>query len=105
MAEAELAGDFLMALVGGVQTNKSIEQYYRKFEDDAGDLEDATDKFDKTMSYIGEVFGPEELAHTNWSRIHLFYTLFTSIAHCLFEISGPSPEARVILKDKDVGKV
>ncbi len=34
MAEAELAGDLLMALIAGVQTNKSLDQYYKKYEDD-----------------------------------------------------------------------
>lgn len=33
MAEAELSGDLLVALIAGIQTNKNVEQFYRKFEE------------------------------------------------------------------------
>ena len=84
MAEAELASDLLMALLGGIQTNKNIEQYYKEYEDQAGDLPAATDRFDQVMSYVSSIYPTEEIQDTNWSRIQLFYTLFTSIAHLQF---------------------
>ncbi len=105
MSEAELAGDMLMAIIGGVQTNKSIERYYKKYEDKERDLPKAVDKFDITMTYIGEIYPPEELLNTNWSRIHLFYTLFTSIAHCLFSLGGLDKRTRARLKKKHLGQV
>jgi len=105
MAEAELAGDILMAMVGGIQTNKSIEQYYRKYDDDADNLELEEEHFNRTMSFIGELYPPEEIAQTNWSRVHLFYTLFTSICHCLFGLKGPQPQLRVTLKKNLLGQV
>jgi hypothetical protein len=105
MAEAELAGDMLMAILGGVQTNKSIEQFYRKYEDEEFDLRITLEKFDNTMSHIGEIYPPEELLNTNWSRIHLFYTLFTSIAHCLYGVGGLDEKTRVLLKRKQLGQV
>jgi hypothetical protein len=105
MAEAELAGDMLMAILGGVQTNKSIEQFYKKYEDEESGLRLAVEKFDNTMSHIGEIYPPEELLNTNWSRIHLFYTLFTSIAHCLHGLAGLDKNTRILLKRKQIGKV
>ncbi|MGA2914634.1 MAG: DUF262 domain-containing protein [Sedimentisphaerales bacterium] len=105
MAEAELAGDMLMSLIGGVQTNKSLEQFYRKYEDEQGSLEKAKQKFDTTMSYIGEIYSPEEIRGTNWSRIHLFYTLFTSIAHCLYRLDGINKSFRSKLSQKVIGKL
>ncbi len=105
MGEAELAGDLLVSLVDSVQTNKSIETFYKKFEDDPGQLEQAEIKFDKTMSFIGAIYPPEELAGTNWSRIHLFYTLFTAIAHCLFGLGGLSNSVRCKLTKAKVGQV
>jgi hypothetical protein len=105
MGEAELAGDMLVALVAGVQTNKSIEQYYKKYEEDAGPLEKAADQFDGVMSYVGSIYPPEELAETNWARVHLFYTLFTAIGHCLWGLKGMDKNLRVRLTDKKVGQV
>lgn len=105
MAEAELSSDLLVALVGGVQSNKSIEQYYKKYEDDAGPLDKAVKQFDEIMSYIGSIYPPEELANTNWSRIQLFYTLFTAIGHCLYSLGGLDKAPRTKLSPKKVGQV
>jgi hypothetical protein len=105
MAEAGLAGDLLMAILGGIQTNKSIEQFYKKYEDEDSGLPEAIENFDNTMSHIGEIYPPEELQNTNWSRIHLFYTLFTSIAHCLYGLVGLDKNIRIPLKRKQLGQV
>lgn len=103
MAEAELAGDMLVSLVDSVQTNKSVEQYYKKYEDEQGPLEKSKTRFDEIMSYIGTIYPPEELANTNWSRVHLFYTLFTAIGHCLYGIKGLNPNYRSKLTEKKTG--
>lgn len=105
MAEAELSGDMLMSIIGGIQTNKSLEQYYKKYEDNQGRLENAKQRFDNTMSYIGEIYKPEDLQGTNWSRIHLFYTFFVSIAHCLYGLDGISKSFMSKLSPKVVGKL
>lgn len=105
MAEAELAGDLLMALVGGVQTNKNVEQYYKEYEDEPGNLEEAAEHFDTIMGYIGAIYPPEDLARTNWARIQLFYTLFTVIGHFLFVLEGPEANLRVPITVKSVGKL
>jgi hypothetical protein len=105
MAEAELTADLFAALIGGVQSNKTVEQYYKKYEDLEGDLPQVGEEFDKTMSYIGEIYRPQEIAQTNWSRIHLFYTLFTSIAHCLFGLSNIDTELRVKVDSKSIRRL
>lgn len=105
MGEAELSSDLLMALVDGVQTNKSIEKYYKKYEDDIGSLVQSRKRFDKTMTCIGGIYPPEELNGTNWSRIHLFYTLFTSIAHCLYGLKGLKSSLRTKINKNNIGKV
>jgi len=88
MAEAALASDLFVALVGGVQTNKNIPTYYKRYEDEEGELPRKTEQFNRTMSVIGEIYLPEELKNTNFRRIHLFYSLFCCIAHCLFGVRG-----------------
>ena len=105
MAEAELTADLFVSLVGGIQSNKVVEQYYRKYEDDVGNLDEMAIRFDKTMSYIGAIYSPAEIEQTNWSRIHLFYTLFTSIAHCLYRLGGPSPKLRISISKKSIGRL
>ncbi len=105
MAEAELAGDMLVSLVAGVQTNKSVEQYYKKYEDDPAPLDNARERFDSVLSYVGCVYPPEELAETNWARVHLFYTLFTAVAHCLWGLKGVKNDLRVRLTEKKVGQL
>ena len=105
MGEAELASDLLVALLDKVQTNKSVEGYYKKYEDVPGSLDAVQKRFDATMSYIGAVYPPEDLAGTNWSRIHLFYTLFTAIAHCLHGLGGLEEAPRVRLTRAKVGQV
>ena len=105
MAEADLVADLFVSLVGGIQTNKNVEQYYKKFEDEIGNFEDIASRFDKVMSFVGAIYPPEELAETNWARNHLFYTLFTSLAHFLYAIEGPQPDLRTNITETSVGKL
>lgn len=105
MGEAELTADLVVALLDGVQTNKGIEAFYRDYEDDAGNLEEIENKFDKVMSYIGSIYSTQELKNTNFSRQHIFYTLFTSIAHLLYNLKNLSPKVRKNITEKSTGKL
>lgn len=91
MAEARLSSDMLVALVGGVQTVKNIERYYRQFEAEetnAKEVEHAVSWFHNTMKTIGAIYTAEELRGTNWSRPHWFYTLFVCVAHAQRAVAG-----------------
>ena len=95
----------MVSLIGGVQTNKSISQYYKKYEEeDSRDVEEAENNFDRTMSYIGEIYAPGELKNTNFKRIHLFYSLFTAIAHGVFGIKNINAERPKVNK-KMIGRI
>ena len=48
-------------------------------------------KFNRVIYTIGRLY-PEGLSQTEFSRQHLFYSLFTSVAHCLYGISGIGAE-------------
>ncbi len=104
MAEAEQSAEYFVALVGGVQTNKNTEKYYKEYEEDPGSLPEAAARFDAIMSYIGAIYPPEDIAETNWARVQLFYTLFTVIGHCLYGLDGLNPELRVPLTEKLTGR-
>ncbi len=104
MAEAELASDLLVALSGGIQTNKNIEKYYEEYEDDPGNIDKCVANFDKTMSFIGAIYSPAELANTNWARIHLFYSLFLSIGHGIYGVQGIRVKRPTITR-ANIGKI
>lgn len=104
MGEAEMTADLFVSLIDTVKTNKGIESYYKKYEDDEGDLENARKKFDKIMTYIGSIYPAEELKGTNWKRPQLFYTLFTTIGHSLFGLNGLEETPRPNITEKNIGK-
>ena len=105
MGEAELAADLFMTLLEGVQTNKGIEQYYKKYEDDPGNLDEAGQHFDTIMQFIGAIYSAEDMSNTNWSRAQLFYTLFTALGHMLFGLDKLDPDLRVPIDASMVGKL
>lgn len=107
MAEAELAADLFVALLDKIQTNKGIESYYKKYEDEQGNLEEIEKRFDKIMTFIGGIYKAEDLRNTNFSRTQLFFTLFTSIAHLHYGLEGISltKVTKKTITDKNLGKI
>jgi len=105
MAEAQLASDLLVSICDGVQTNKSIEAFYKKYEDESAEMDRWAAEFDQTMAYIGELYPPAELATTNWARPHIFYSLFTAIAHGLFGLQNIDPTLRPTISERTIGRL
>jgi hypothetical protein len=94
MIEAELTSDLLVALTDGIQSSKSIETYYRRYEEEFDGIDLIEARFDKTMGVVAGIYGPEDMANTNWSRIQLFYSLFVSVAHGIHPVTGLDPTIR-----------
>jgi len=91
MGEAQLASDLLVSLVGGVQTPKNIEKFYRDYENHETtppNVSDAISLYRRSMQFIGAIYSTVELKNTNWSRPHWFYTLFNCVAHAQTPIVG-----------------
>lgn len=105
MAEAELSSDLFIALIDSVKTNKGIENYYKKYEEEEGDIPNASIRFDEIMSIIGSIYPANELANTNWKRPQLFYTLFVSIAHILKNLNGLLAIENITISEKNTGKI
>jgi Protein of unknown function DUF262 len=105
MSEAELASDLLTMLVGGIQSKKAIPNFYKKYEDNDDGLGEAISKFDAVMSYIGAAYEAASLKETNFSRIHLFYSLFGAIAHGLYGLSGMDEVPRPHLTPESIGRI
>lgn len=91
MGEAQLSSDLLVALCDGVQTVKNIEKLYRRFEtseDVPEELSTSKAHFHEVMAFIGAIYKAEDLRNTIWARPHLFYSLFSVVAHALFGVGG-----------------
>jgi hypothetical protein len=94
MLEVNLVADLLIALREGIKSKKQITKFYNQYEkqydDDVVVVEEC---FDKVITKIAEIY-PESLTDTEFSRVHLYYTLFTAVAHCLYglkTLEAPRP--------------
>lgn len=95
MQEVNLVADLLIAMREGIKSKKQIRRYYDTYEKEYDDdVAEVATKFDGVISKIGEIY-QEGIAQTEFSRVHLFYSLFTAVAHCLYELPGlgvPHPD-------------
>lgn len=87
MEDTTLVADLVISILDGIQSKKQIKSYYTKYEKQFEfDMKEIESKFDQTILLINEIFN-EGLKNTEFRRIHLFYTLFTSIYHFKFGLS------------------
>jgi hypothetical protein len=88
MDEVNLSADLLIAMIEGIKSKKQIkhsyDDYEEKFEHDVDELER---RFRATMAAIEAVF-EESLPSSEFRRVHLFYTLFTSFFHARYGLNG-----------------
>jgi len=83
MLEVNLVADILIALLEGIKSKKQVRKYYDAYEvtfDHDPDVLES--EFDRVVSAIEEIY-PEGIRDTEFKRPHLFYSLFTTIAHRL----------------------
>lgn len=93
MLEVNLVADLLIALLEGIKSKKQIKKFYDAYEVTfSHDTVQLETRFDSVVSAIALIF-PEGLSDTEFRRPHLFYSLFTSIAHRLEPIPGLDPSA------------
>lgn len=102
MSEVNLVADLLIAMIEGIKSKKQIarqyDRYEQKFDCDPSLMEL---RFDDVIRCIGLLY-PEGLAETEFSRPFLYYTLFTSVAHCLYEIPGLSHKRVALDNERQV---
>ena len=95
MQEVSLVADLLIAMIEGIKAKKQVKKLYDQYETTFDhDVEALEDRFDKVISAILAIY-PEGLSDTEFRRPHLFYSLFTVVAHREFGIPGlpPKPQA------------
>jgi hypothetical protein len=93
MLEVNLVADLLIALLEGIKSKKQIKKFYDTYESDFSHDTDALEvRFDAAISAIGSIY-PEGLSDTEFRRPHLYYSLFTAVAHRLEPLPGLEPVA------------
>jgi Protein of unknown function DUF262 len=88
MLEVNLVADLLIACLEGIKSKKQVKKFYDAYEssfDHDVDLLEAT--FDSVVSKIVTIY-PEGLTDTEFRRPHLYYSLFTMVAHRAHSIPG-----------------
>ena len=75
MAEAEFTSELVIQLIDGINDRKSIESFYKKYDDDFPNEQKVKRLFVNNIDAIANIIG-SELSETNFSSTHLFYTLF-----------------------------
>lgn len=101
MLEVNLVADILIAMLAGIKSKKQIRKYYGTYEKDfQADPDDLESKFDSVVAKIGELY-PEGLSDTEFRRPHVYYSLFTAVAHCLYGL----PNLTAPQKPLDAGAV
>lgn len=84
MQEVNLVADLLIAMAEGIKAKKAIKRYYARYEKDFHhDPVDLESKFRDVMNKIAILF-PEDLSGSAFRRVHIFYSLFTAVFHCLY---------------------
>jgi hypothetical protein len=96
MSDVTLVSDLVIAMCEGIQSKKQIKNYYSKYEVDFPYSEDnIKEQFDHIIAIINKIFN-NNLKQTEFRRIHVFYTLFTSIFHTTYGLKNISVESKKI---------
>ncbi|OUD34892.1 DUF262 domain-containing protein [Flavobacterium sp. FPG59] len=88
MADVTLVSDLVISMCEGIQSKKQIKAYYLKYEKSFDfDSESIEKSFDETIELLKTIFN-EGLKNTPFKRIHLFYTIFTSLYHTKYGLKN-----------------
>jgi len=85
MAEAELITDLLIAALDGIQSKKSAEKYYRKYDESFDNRIEVSNNIKSVFDLIGNLLG-ESIKETNYKTVPVFYGLFVALYHMNFGI-------------------
>ncbi len=103
MAEAELMTDLIIAALEGIQSKKSAEKYYSKYDENFGCRKEIESNIKGTMDLIGNLFG-STLKTSNFRTVPNFYGLFVALYHMNFGIPNMALPRKAIT-EKDIPKI
>ena len=87
MEEAELTSELLIAILEGIQSRKVVETFYKKYDTGLPNKERISDRFSQIIDTIGAIY-PGSLCNSNFSRVHMFYSLFLSLYDLFYGLLG-----------------
>ncbi|MBD2763588.1 DUF262 domain-containing protein [Kocuria sp. cx-116] len=88
MQDVSFTADLLIAMCDGIQSKKQIGAYYDLYEEDfPHSAEELENRFHATISAMVSLF-PEGFSQSEFHRVHLQYSLFTTVYHLIFGLEG-----------------
>jgi hypothetical protein len=89
MNDAQLVSELLLTMLRGIKpTNATqLKKIYEQYDPEFPEASEYTERFDKTIDIIGEIFG-SQLHNTAYKRVPLFFSLFIFIYDALYGIPG-----------------
>jgi len=88
MQDVALTADLLISMCDGIQSKKQIRAYYALYEKDFPfDSVGLAGQFRTTLALMARIY-PDGFANSEFRRIHLYYSLFTTIFHLQFGLQG-----------------
>lgn len=88
MAEAELSSDLLGCFLVQLQSSKSIEPTYKRFEDEEGDIPAARLRLESAIEMVASIYSEDEIAASAWSSKHMYFSLVVTIGHIQKPVVG-----------------
>lgn len=105
MMDVELTSELLILLLDGVQDKKkSIDDFYRTYDDEFDEADRCAKLFSRVMTEIAEAVG-DDLANTAFRRVPMFYSLFAAVAARHTQVNGldtaPSGTGKLTLDERN----
>jgi hypothetical protein len=96
MGDVTIVADLLIAMLEGIKSNKQIKSFFDKYEKDfPHDQDELENDFDVVMNTISGIF-PDSLINSEFHRVSLFYSLFTTIYHFIFGLKNFDEKRRKV---------
>jgi len=103
MAEAELMTDIIIAALDGIQSKKSADKYYAKYDEAFDNRKEIETNIKTIMDLIGNLFGTT-LRTSNFRTTPNFYGLFVALYHMNYGIPNMTVPRKAIT-EKDIPKI
>lgn len=88
MGDVTMAADLIIGLTAGIKSKKQLRSFYATYEKEFPHDPDVIEgQFRETIDVIKGVFG-NRLRESEFRRVHIFYSVFTALAHAKFGIPG-----------------
>lgn len=89
MNDAELVSELLVTMLDGFRDtqDKDLKRFYDNYDDEFLQSDEYVKRFEKTIDVIKDILG-DDLAHTVFRRVPLFFSLFIVIYDALYGLPG-----------------